>query len=133
MDYLIEFSSKVLFSLFGLVFSLFGIVVTLGIRTYSNFVKQTKEEFKDINEKINTINKTGSNADKQILVMTMSIQNFVDNLNRLEKRFEQFMDYTEKNSESRKQYHDHIEKISNNLLTQQQLMDILSRIEKMQK
>ena len=65
-------------------------------------------------------------AEKQVLVLNATLDNLSDNFSRLEKNFTKF-------SESRQNYHDHIEKISANLMTQAQMMEFLSKMDKMSK
>lgn len=110
----------------SLLFYIFGMVGALGIYIFKDFKQSTDEKFKSIVKKIEEDRNQSNNYDKQLLNLTNTINRFVDNLGKLEEKFEKFM-------EKRQEYHTYIEKISANLMTEAQMMDVINKLDSINK
>ena len=83
-------------------------------------------KFSKVEKRVSTLESNKGESEKQVLLLNNTLDNLSENFSKLEKNFTKF-------SESRQNYHDHIEKISANLMTQSQMMEFLNKMDNLKK
>jgi len=112
------------------LFWIFGIVGILGVYIFKDFKQNTSERITKNESAIDKLQENRANNEKEIFSLTHSITDVVVQLSKLEIDFKEYMKMSQKALERREQYHDYIEKIATNLMTQNQMKDMLDALDK---
>jgi len=117
-------------SLQPLLFWIFGIVGVLGIYIFKDFKENTLNRFDKNENSIEKLQANRTDNDNKVMLLSQSITNMVSKLSELEVDFKEYMRYSQKALEKREEYHSYIEKIASNLMTQDQMKEMLSKLDK---
>jgi len=117
-------------SLQPLLFWIFGIVGVLGIYIFKDFKENTLNRFNKNENSIEKLQANRADNEKEVMLLSQSITNMVSKLSELEVDFKEYMKYSQKALEKREEYHSYIEKIASNLMTQDQMKEMLSKLDK---
>jgi hypothetical protein len=117
-------------SLQPLLFWIFGIVGVLGIYIFKDFKENTLNRFNKNENSIEKLQANRTDNDNKVMLLSQSITNMVSKLSELEVDFKEYMRYSQKALEKREEYHSYIEKIASNLMTQDQMKDMLGKLDK---
>jgi len=117
-------------SLQPLLFWIFGIVGVLGIYIFKDFKENTLNRFDKNESSIEKLQANRTDNDNKVMLLSQSITNMVSKLSELEVDFKEYMKYSQKALEKREEYHSYIEKIATNLMTQEQMKEMLAKLDK---
>jgi len=117
-------------SLQPLLFWIFGIVGVLGIYIFKDFKENTLNRFDKNESSIEKLQANRADNDNKVMLLSQSITNMVSKLSELEVDFKEYMKYSQKALEKREEYHSYIEKIATNLMTQEQMKEMLAKLDK---